>query len=600
MRCISCTAFLSMCLLFPHGVAQAPVAQASPAAEIPQGALERGPLSFSSLTGTSYHEFENDDIQGITFRHFTQTATGGVFSLKGSSATASVVGTISSLKIDGEKSIDEAPSKLDFKINKLSLTCDIELTRDLTFVEYGGTVIIPKGTALQITNVASIDVRGTAYRGQAGTLRITASLAPLAQWKAANFEVPYIPDPLVLNLQSRAASPITLDIPLDTLRPTIIDATFDARIGSTYSHKSFDLATDTYKSHIADLSVNSFSTHLLRDHLSLAIQGLTCSGEFVGKLSLAAPMPMVSSGTLKLSSLTATAHLSSESAKLEDVQVRGVKLSTPTIHTASSEDHPPPSTPLPAIAHFQPVRLTSEPLLHPAFSEDSSAHLEPGPTEPSPVSLSPRQMRFLIELDLSSPASQQHDAVAASRKQLTTFSDPNFLVHLPSADLAQLVTTELDSIGIPNTTVDFRKQQILLTVKAPPSFLGPDALKFILTIAPSVEGSTIVMRYAVSIAAVTSLNIPTSILIDKIFDQIRTDASSVQIAVTNPNATVVVPLPTKFLQPIDFNQTPPPDPQTKTQVTITSVPASVTLEIAGADLLIDANGIHILATLGLK
>jgi hypothetical protein len=577
------------------------LAQTQPS--VPEGnkGLGRGPLLISSLTGGSYSEDPDiDDEQGVEFRKFSLSATNGLFTLRASASAVILQGVISNLKIEGKKSLVQGTNKPELTIKKGDLVCDVQLNRDLTFVAYGGTLIVQRGKTVQVTNALPIHIRGASYLGQAGSLRITA---PDARWKSAKFEFPYLTDPVVLNLGSRADSPVLIDVPLDTLRPIASDAVLDSQIGSSYSRKSFDLASDTYKSRISGLSVDTFSVHLLRDHLDLTIQGLACAGEFVGKITGDIPIPVVSSGHVKLSSLTATAPLSIEAANLQAVQLRGVKLQAPPVRSALAADSQLLADTI-KTEHSAGTDRTNDTLLRIAFTEgNSSSHseasssLSPGnePTEASPINLSSTQAQFLVELDLSSPAAQQHDAIAAARKQLATFGSPNFVMHIPSGDLEQLVTRGMESIGIPNSAIQFRSQQILLSVQPKQSFLGLNALKIVLAIAPNVEGPNIVIRYALSVVAVTSLNVTTSVLLEKIIDQVRADTSGIQVAVTNPNSTVVLPLPTKFLQPVDFNQSLPPDPKTGTQVTIASVPTNVTFKIAGADLLIDSKGLHILA-----
>ena len=593
---ICCAVLACACLLLPK-------AQAQTQPSVPEGnkGLERGPLLFSSLTGGSYDEDpEIDDDQGVKFKEFSLSATNGLFAVKASANGVILQGEISALKIDGKKSLLQGTNKPELVIKKGDLICTLQLSRDLTFAAYGGTLIVQRGTTVQLTNTLPIRIRGASFRGQAGSLQITA---PIAQWKTAKFEFPYLTDPVVVNLRSKADSPVVVDVPLDTLRPVANDAVFDSQIGGAYSRKSFNLASDDYKSRITGLTVDTFSVHLLRDHLDLTIQGLACSGEFVGKLSGAVPIPIVSSGHLRLSGLTATAALSVEIASLQEVQVRGVKLQAPPARSALATGSQFSAEAM-STNHSTAIDRGSVTMMQVAFTEDntlwsaeesSSLPPENETTEPSPINLSSTQAQFLIELDLSSPAAQQHDAIAAARKQLAALGNPNFAIHIPSGDLQQLVTTGMASIGIPNSAIQFRSQQILISVQPKQSFLGPNALKIVLAIAPNVEGSNIVIRYSVSVVAVPSLNITTSTLLAKIIEQVRADTSAIQLAVTNPNSTVVLPLPTKFLQPVDFNQSLPPDPKTGTRVTIASVPANVVFEIAGADLLIDSKGLHILA-----
>jgi hypothetical protein len=237
---------------------------------------------------------------------------------------STVEGTISALTIEGEKSLLQGGNKPQLLIQKLGFSCTVQLTKDMTLVSYGGTVSVPKGSLVQLTNTSKTKITGTSLTGQIGALSLTAKQA---FWKNAKFEFPYLPDAIPLDLRSRDATSVTIEIPLDTLQPVVTLADFDSQIGSSLSKRPFDVSTDTYKSHFSGLTVGAFSVHLTRNQLELGVRGLSCTGELVGKIALASPIPVLTSGRLRISNLSATSSPSRESAKLQNVQLKGISLS---------------------------------------------------------------------------------------------------------------------------------------------------------------------------------------------------------------------------------------------------------------------------------
>ena len=552
-----------------------------------QPSFERGPLSFTGLTGYAYKDdiAQPSDEQGIKFLGFELSATGGTFRIKRAGGASVVEGSISNLEISGEKSLVQGTNKPQLLIQKVGLTCTVQLTKDMTLVSYGGTISVPKGSTVEVVNSAKTKITGAAMTGQIGTLTV---IAKNANWRNAKFELPYLPDAIPLDLQSRDGTSVTVDIPLDTLQPTVAQADFDARIGSSVSRRPFDVATDTYKSHLSGLTVGGFSVHLTKGRLDLTVRGISCTGELVAKLALAPPVPILTSGRLRISSLTANASASRESATLQAIQVKGVSLNPAMVSSTYFDENNDERRPPRKDAHLLPA----------AFAP--AARSLTTNVVPSSVSISAREQQFLAELSLGSPGEQQHDAIAQARKQLTNYSEPGFLINIPSKQLSTLITSQLDSIHVPNTTAQFDKQQLLVTASIKDPAIGQKGITFVITLSPTIETSNLVLRYSLSLAALTVVDISGAISLEKLFGLIKSHSSDLQITVGDPNARVTVPIPTNIFEPISLSTTLPPDPATKTQVTLISAPTSLTLNLVGADLLIDSDGIHVLARLLLE
>jgi hypothetical protein len=555
----------------------------SPPVAQPHNFFERGPLSLTGLVGYQLNVDPGppSDEQGVSVQGFQLSATGGILRIKRTTTLSAVEGTISTLSITGEKSELQGNNKPLLVIQKANFSCTLQLTKDITLVSYGGTITVPKGSVVQLTNSSKTKISGTSMTGQTGTLSLSAKQAT---WKNAKFEFPYLPDAIPIDLRSRDATPIMIEVPLDTLQPIVTLADFDAQIGTSLSKRPFDISTDTYKSHFTGLTVAAFSVHLTRNRLELAVRGLSCTGELVGKALSAPPVPVLTSGRLRISNLSATSSLSKESAKLQDVQLKGISLN-PAVISRSDLDNDTSSFPLGRTVHLLPA----------AFRPEEASPQASG--DPSHVSISAREQQFLAELNLGSPGEQQHNAIEQAQKQLTSYSGPSFLLNLPGKQLSNLIDNELTSIHVPSTTVSFDKQQILVTTRVMDPALGLKGITFVLVVSPSIEKSNIVLRYALSLAALTSVEIPGSIPLEKLLDLIQTHSSDMQITVGNPNANVTVPIPTNIFQPINLNMALPPDPATQTQINLVSAPTTLTLNIVGADLLIDSDGIHVLAQL---
>jgi hypothetical protein len=494
---------------------------------------------------------------------------------------STVEGTITALTIEGEKSLLQGGNKPQLLIQKLGFSCTVQLTKDMTLVSYGGTVSVPKGSLVQLTNTSKTRITGTSVTGQIGALSLTAKQA---FWKNAKFEFPYLPEAIPLDLRSRVATSVTIEIPLDTLQPIVTLADFDSQIGSTLSKRPFDVSTDMYKSHFSGLTVGALSVHITRNQLDLAVRGLSCTGELVGKIALASPIPVLTSGRLRISNLSATSSPSRESAKLQNVQLKGISLN-PSATSISDLDDNNNNSPTRGISHlvlaaFNPGEAT------PQASVDTSH-----------VSISAREQQFLGELNLGSPGEQQHDAIEQAQKQLATYSGPSFLLNLPSKQLSDLIGNELTSIHVPDTAVSFDKQQILITTRVIDPAMGLKGITFIIVVSPSIEKSNIVLRYSLSLAALTSIEIPGSVPLEKLLALIQSHSSEIQTTIGDPNANVTLPIPTNIFQPINLSMALPPDPATHTQINLTSAPTTLTLNIVGADLLIDSDGIHLLARL---
>jgi hypothetical protein len=308
-------------------------------------------------------------------------------------------------------------------------------------------------------------------------------------------------------------------------------------------------------------------------------------------------IPVVGSGRFTVASLGGNAIFSVQSAQVGDIQLKGVKLSPladvpqRTVHRTGWTQ---PERTVDAPSRFALTSFASEnPLTNQAVPPISGVALA------GSVNLSKRTLDFLAQLNLSSPDSVQQEAITASRSSLKNLAKANILVHIPAQDATTAAKAALLAVGLPNSELAFRDQQVLLTVPYKVTGFGDAPITFLLALLPTIEGNVLVVRYALQLVSLTSVSIPDSTRLDSLISSLQTGSKAFKATIEAPETRAEIALPFNFIQAVDLNRTPPPDPQTHTQIVVKSVPTPLTLQVIAANLLIDSAGFHVLTQLQL-
>jgi hypothetical protein len=212
--------------------------------------------------------------------------------------------------------------------------------------------------------------------------------------------------------------------------------------------------------------------------------------------------------------------------------------------------------------------------------------------------------RALALPDFLSPEQQQLKAIedtADALSRLSGASSPDVLAHIPAIDLKLLADQKLEQLGLPKLIgFGFGKQEILAYV---PAARANSLASVILHLAVSIGDTYVSVRPSISFAALASFRSSQIGEGKKTPDQIMAflekQLAPVVTPLTSGNTEIKIPIPTNDVVPLDLTKRTT-DARTGATIDVKSLTTAVTVSVPQRALLIDSDGLHLLAHVGLQ
>jgi hypothetical protein len=572
--------------------------------------LSLGPISFK-LKNSTFNPTAGKIVNFTCFIVFNWTASDGTFTYRSDKGIV-VEGKVTNFKLKGELAINQGVEKNALNINSNDLDVTLLITKPLKTVAYAGTVSLAAKEEILISNPNPISFSEKAK--PIGLLQIRTSNK--LNWQGAIFRFPQLTDPIKLDLITEKGTTLDkeFELPLDTGDLRVTRAMFRFSLPASITKKTFALKSAAYRAVVSQLKINEFSTLLQRDSLALQVQGLSGEGEFTGKVVKSSPLPVLFTGKASIANLTGTAAFSHTVADIQGIAITGLQL-RPTPVTSQKTVGQLSFNSQVARGNNQHRIAVASPTdgLQSFAAEFSNAHT-PAPLQLKPSDFyipSPGQVNAMRELGIPVLSDQQRAAISASRTTLQSMASPDVLINYPAKDFIPLLEQVAKRFNLKLHDVKFGRQELLLlaSFQEGPMTLGEeDAIKFVFRISPSIEKrinaetkieeQVLVLRYKMGLARIDQTDLSDTVPLENIAGAVDNQLGQADSASQDPTP-ITIPLPVDSAKPFVLKKSFT-DPTTKAMVTVSSKEVQIIVAIANSVLLIDEQGMHLMAVLEAK
>jgi len=511
--------------------------------------LEIGNLVLSDLRPGRATLGAREIIDGIEYRHFHLQASSGRFeykappglpdTFKGRLTNVDIQGLFSLAQLSRVQPLFEVPP------GQFKITLDPEVGRLEGF--YGGTVELP-GTRVWVENPDEIRITPET---NTGTLTFRSHPVRLRQ---INLDLPVLGKPLQTDLVSldpdrRSGGRFLFSFVDSSLR--LVGGRFESPgrpvASGAFSGDSFDV---TFGKAGAERLLAEVSEHGLEIEFQSFQAKIDSIFQFPG-----APAPAVAQGNLKIGAVRGTAPFAPDRAAVAELKLDRLELVSEAAPAANG-------------------------IREAATTCDESASL-----------LTDAEIAFLASRGIPSPMTQRMRSVQAAATGLAAIPRADLALHLPRERVLQILRGSLGALAPLAETIRFGNQELLQCLS--PADISSDLpallpVELLIHYGLAIEGKELVVRPAVRLIHLPGLRLDQSIDLSSLLQQFEASAKESPQLV---KAELRFPLPFQLKQAIDVTQANSPG------FTVTADNAAVEAAVDQAVLLVDEQGLHLLATL---
>lgn len=508
----------------------------------PKDGLTRGPLQFSDLTGNSIECTRTEDRNGVKWRYFHLQASGGSFVFTGNREV--VRATITSLDLQAGRTFKGNSPIPIFEIAPNGLTLKIVLDHPITEKVFGGTMQVDKGTELEFTNDAKVVINGAAKVGQSGSLKTVASSVSL---RNSQVSLSGLPTPLLANL---GGQDIALRLSLATGAVKIRSGILNGHFAKQNPTVPFEFGTADYRCLISRMVVPTVQLKVDPTTVVASLGSLKATGELAAIIDHDDKLPLLLRGVVEAAETTGNAPNTDGTLEVSKIRVRDLRFT-------------------------------------PAKTVNISDAVYP----------TPKQREFLIQLGLTALTASQQAAIDDGAATLKAHS-PDLLIDVTPDYLKPALISNASKVGLNASQIYFGQQEVLALATSLGA-AGSGSSDFVLRLSPSVVGNQLKVRYVVDNMSIEQYREQKWKQVADVIKDLRDRAKAIEDAASDPNAAQLVDLPMVFSNSFDVNFSTT-DPSTGLLVKAVGNRLNLTATITSAAILLDTDGLHLLASVDVK
>lgn len=488
-------------------------------------------------------------IDGIEYQHFHLKASAGTFEYKAPpGTTTNLKGILTNVDIRGlfsRAQVPGVPPLFQVPPGQFKLTMDPEIGRLEGF--YGGKVELP-GTRVWVENPEEIRLTPTT---NAGFLAFRSHPVRLRQIR---LDMPVLTEPFRVDLVSvdpngQGGGRFLFSFADSSLR--LVGGKFASgqRPPSTgrLSQKSFDLAFGNASAGYLEAEVSESALAIEFQHFQAKVDALFQFDDTIA--------PMIAEGSFKIESVRGSSLFAPDRAVMADLELDRI--------------------------NFAPERA-------PVVSTRAAAS---SPCEEAASLLTDAEVAFLERRGIPSPMTQRMRSIQTAASGLMALPRTDLALHLPQEKTLGLLRAALGPVGPLVDTIRFGRQELLQCLS--PASISPELaellpVELLIHYGLSIDGKDLVVRPGVRLIRLPGLRLDRPVLLSALLQQLE---SSTRESSKPISGEVRIPLPFQFREAVDASRINGPG------FTVTADPLSAEVAIEGAALLVDENGLHLLATL---
>jgi hypothetical protein len=382
---------------------------------------------------------------------------------------------------------------------------------------------------------------------QSGNMRFAVS-QPL-KLSAAKVSVPSCQLDSALDFDSLATSQAVFDLKFGEASLVLNEGHFAAAALSRTDASRLDCTK--FHTALASFKTTPIQADISPTQVKFRTTVASANGAFLANIGHPVALPVIGRGRLTTTAIETVTTRGDDGSTIDEVSISGLKYA---------------STGTPTVATFR------------SLANDIARSLA------LPDFLSPEQQQ-LTAIDKTTEALNQLSGSAA-----------DVLVHIPSVEIKFLTDKKLKDMGIPKLIdFGFGKQEILAFVPAPAT---NSPVSLVLHLAIDVDDTYLSVRPSISFATLSAL---TSIQVGRgkrtpgeIGLFLARQLAPIITPLTTLDTQIKVPIPTNNIYPVDFTKTTHDD-KTNAVIDVKATKAKIAVSVPRKALLIDPDGLHLLA-----
>jgi hypothetical protein len=381
---------------------------------------------------------------------------------------------------------------------------------------------------------------------QSGNIRFSVSQP--TRLSAAKVSIPSCHLDSSLDLDSIATSPAVFDLKLGESSLVLNEGHFAGTVLARTDASRLDCTS--FHAALANFRTTSILTDISPSQVKFKTTVASANGVFLANIGGPALLPVIGRGRLTTAVETVTPR-SDDSATIDHLSISGFTYTTSVPSTAAT---------------FR------------SLANDIG--------------------RSLALPDFLSPEQQQLKAIGETTEALNQLSGSaaDVLVHIPSAKIKLLTDKKLTELGIPKLIdFGFGQQEILAFVPAP-ALNSPVSL--VLHLALAVGDTYLSVRPSISFAALSTLTSnqigPGKRTPIEFASFLAKQLAPITTPLTTLDTQIKVPIPTSNVVPVDLSKTIHDD-KTNAIIDVKASKTTIAVSVPRKALLIDSDGLHLLA-----